>query len=148
MHDSSPPPSQTTGTTGAPAQPEATTPPPQPGGPAPEGFTPAHSREEPYSELEQRVVDAVKTVFDPEIPVNVYELGLIYTLSVDAEGAAALTMTLTSPACPVAGSLPGDIENTVRKVEEIQSVKVEVTWDPAWTPEMMTEAARLQLGMF
>ena len=128
-----------------PTQPEA---PPTPGGPAPPGFTPAHSREEPFSEIEQRVVDMIKTVFDPEIPVNIYELGLIYGLSVNDEGAADVSMTLTSPACPVAGSLPGDVENTIRKVEGVSAVKVEVTWDPAWTPEMMTEAARLQLGMF
>ncbi len=116
--------------------------------PAPAGFRPEHAREEPRSELEQRIVDAVKTVYDPEIPVNIYELGLVYELVVTPEGAAHLRMTLTSPACPVAGSLPGDVENTVRKVEGVTAVKVEVTWDPPWAPEMMTDAARLQLGMF
>jgi len=117
---------------------------PQP--PAP--LRPAHSHEEPYSELEQRIVDALKTIYDPEIPVNIYELGLIYSLQADEQGAARLSMTLTSPACPVAGSLPGDVENTVRKVEGVTAVQVEVTWDPPWAPEMMTDAARLQLGMF
>lgn len=115
--------------------------------PAP-SLRPAHSREEPYSELEQRIVDALKTIYDPEIPVNIYELGLIYGLQADEAGAAQLSMTLTSPACPVAGSLPGDVENTVRKVEGVTAVNVEVTWDPPWAPEMMTDAARLQLGMF
>lgn len=97
--------------------------------------------------LEARVIDALCTVFDPEIPVNIYELGLIYDLAVSDEGTTCVTMTLTSPSCPVAGTLPGDVENRVKGVKGVTDVKVELTWEPAWHPDMMTEAAKLQLGM-
>jgi len=115
---------------------------------APSAFKPAHAFEGVRSSLEQAVIAALKTVYDPEIPVDIYDLGLVYDFHVSPCGATDLKMTLTSPACPVAGSLPGDVENTLRKVEGVTEVKVEVTWDPPWTPEMMTDAARLQLGMF
>lgn len=98
-------------------------------------------------ELRERVVEALRTVHDPEIPVNIYELGLIYELDVDAEGRVEVKMTLTSPACPVAGSLPGEVESKIKSVDGVQDAKVELTWDPPWSPEKMTEAARLQLGL-
>lgn len=99
------------------------------------------------AEVEAEVIKALKTCFDPEIPVNIYELGLIYGISVDPAGSVAIRMTLTSPACPVAGSLPPEVETKVKGVPGVTGAKVEVVWDPPWTPEKMSEAARLQLGM-
>ncbi|MES1243756.1 MAG: SUF system Fe-S cluster assembly protein [Acidobacteriota bacterium] len=98
--------------------------------------------------LEEQIVDALKTVFDPEIPVNIYELGLIYDLAIEDEGQVKIKMTLTSPGCPVAGSLPGEVQTKVEGVPGVANADVELVWDPAWNPSMMTEAARLQLGMF
>ena len=94
---------------------------------------------------EEAVIAALKTVYDPEIPVDIYELGLIYKLGVDA-GSVEIQMTLTSPACPVAGTLPGDVESRVREVEGVTDVLVDLVWDPPWGMEKMSEAARLQLG--
>lgn len=98
--------------------------------------------------LEQQVVDVLKTCYDPEIPVDIYELGLIYKTDVSPEGDVAIDMTLTSPACPAAGSLPPEVERKVGALPGVRSVKVNVVWEPVWTPEKMTEAAKLQLGMF
>ncbi len=99
-------------------------------------------------DLKSKVIEVLETCFDPEIPVNIYELGLIYDIDIDDSAAVAIQMTLTSPACPVAGSLPPEVENKVKRIEGVSSAKVEVIWEPPWTPEKMTEAARLQLGMF
>jgi len=96
--------------------------------------------------LEIAVIDALSTVYDPEIPVNIYELGLIYDLDISPDGGVKIAMTLTSPACPVAGSLPGEVEAKVREVDGVNDVAVELVWDPPWTPDRMTEAARLELG--
>ena len=98
-------------------------------------------------ELQEKVVAALKTCFDPEIPVNIYELGLIYGIDVGEANAVTIRMTLTSPACPAAGSLPPEVERKVRGLAEVTDVKVQVVWDPPWTPDRMTEAARLQLGL-
>jgi len=98
-------------------------------------------------DLEAGVIDALKTVFDPEIPVNIYELGLVYEVDVSAEGKAMVKMTLTSPACPVAGSLPGEVQQRVAGVTGIQDVQVDLVWDPPWGPEKMSEAAKLTLGI-
>lgn len=98
--------------------------------------------------LRQRAIDALKTIYDPEIPVNIYELGLIYTLDVnDADGVIYVEMTLTAPACPVAQTFPGMVEARLREVEGVEEVTVELVWEPPWTQERMTEAARLQLGL-
>jgi FeS assembly SUF system protein len=97
--------------------------------------------------LRESVIDVLKSVYDPEIPVNIYELGMIYEVQVSDNADVHVVMTLTSPACPVAGSLPGEVENKVQNVEGVASGKVELVWEPAWTPEKMTEAAKLQLGM-
>lgn len=97
--------------------------------------------------LEAQVVETIKTIFDPEIPVNIYEMGLIYKVDTQADGKVDIEMTLTSPACPVAGSLPGDVEKRVAEIEGVSEVKVELVWDPTWTPDMMSEAARLQLNI-
>jgi FeS assembly SUF system protein len=99
-------------------------------------------------DAEARIVEALKSVYDPEIPVNIYELGLIYDVDVAPDGRVEVKMTLTSPACPVAGSLPGEVREKIESVAGVTSAEVEVVWDPVWNPGMMSEAAKLQLGMF
>jgi len=99
-------------------------------------------------EIENGVVEALKSVFDPEIPVNIYELGLIYDVDLQAGGEVHIKMTLTAPGCPVAGSLPLEVKQKVEAVAGVTAADVELVWDPAWNPSMMSEAARLQLGMF
>ena len=96
--------------------------------------------------LRQTVIEAVSSVYDPEIPVNIYELGLIYDVSVSETREVEILMTLTSPMCPVAESLPIEVESRVRGVDDVHDVHVELTWDPPWTPDMMSEAAKLELG--
>ena len=100
------------------------------------------------SDVENGIVEVLKTVFDPEIPVNIYELGLIYDVDIREGGHVQVKMTLTSPGCPVAGSLPGEVKSKVEGVPGVASADVELVWDPSWNPSMMSEAARLQLGMF
>ncbi|MEM7036602.1 MAG: DUF59 domain-containing protein [Bacteroidota bacterium] len=97
-------------------------------------------------EVENKVYDVIKTIYDPEIPVNILELGLIYEVAVTPFGDAHIRMTLTSPNCPVAGSLPGEVEMKVETVPEIKSAEVELTFDPPWDQEMMSEEAKLELG--
>ena len=97
--------------------------------------------------LHNQVVATLKTCFDPEIPVDIYELGLIYDLKVAGEGDVHIRMTLTSPMCPVAESLPPEVENKVRALPEVKTAKVEVVWEPPWEPARMSEAAKLQLNM-
>jgi FeS assembly SUF system protein len=97
--------------------------------------------------IEAQIVEALRTCFDPEIPVNIYEMGLIYDLKVDADGVAAIQMTLTSPHCPAVQSLPAEIEAKVRAVDGVTDVKIDLVWEPPWDPSKMSEAARLQLGM-
>ncbi len=96
--------------------------------------------------LESRVIEALRTCFDPEIPVNIYELGLIYEVKVDPSGRVNIQMTLTSPYCPSAQELPLEVESKVRAIPGVTDVKVEVVWDPPWDPSRMSEAARLELG--
>ncbi|MEE2832865.1 uncharacterized protein METZ01_LOCUS254173 [marine metagenome] len=116
---------------------------------------PQEPQEHPEGSVEAKVVEALKTCYDPEIPVDIYELGLIYAIEVqdvdvdEGDGKKVLvTMTLTSPACPVAGSLPGDVQRTVLdQVEELSDSQVDLTWDPPWSIDRMSEAAKLQLGM-
>jgi len=100
------------------------------------------------ADLEEEIVAALKTVYDPEIPVNIYEMGLIYDIDINEKGHVHVRMTLTSPACPVAGILPGEVEEKVQGVPGVESAEVELVWDPVWNPSMMTEAARLELGFF
>jgi FeS assembly SUF system protein len=101
---------------------------------------------ERIQDLQERIVAALKTCFDPEIPVNIHELGLIYAVDVSPENLVKIKMTLTSPACPVAGTLPGDVQAKVKSVAGVKDAQVEVVWDPILGPERMSEAARLQLG--
>jgi FeS assembly SUF system protein len=102
----------------------------------------------PEASLEERVVAALKGCYDPEIPVDVYELGLIYELKVEPSGAVSIRMTLTSPACPVAGALPAEVQARVAAVPGVTSAKVDLVWEPPWDKSRMSEAAQLQLGMF
>jgi FeS assembly SUF system protein len=97
--------------------------------------------------LGERVIDALRTVYDPEIPVNIFELGLIYKVDIDDDSRVNIEMTLTSPACPVAGTLPDEVRDKVEGVEGVSGASVEVVWDPPWHPGMMTEEAQLELGM-
>jgi FeS assembly SUF system protein len=115
------------------------------GAPEPDGSTPAP---QDLAALDARVVDVIKTCYDPEIPVNIYELGLIYQIRVKAHGAVHVTMTLTAPNCPAAQSLPAEVKEKVENLPGVSEAEVEVVWDPPWTIERMSEAAKLQLGFF
>lgn len=101
----------------------------------------------PENPLEAQVIQALRMCFDPEIPVNIYEMGLIYGLRVDASGSVGIKMTLTSPNCPVAGSLPCQVEQKIKAIPGVTAANVELVWDPPWDPGRMSEAARLTLGM-
>ncbi len=104
--------------------------------------------EPPAGSLEEKIVDVLRTVYDPEIPVNIYELGLIYDIDISPQADVVVRMTLTSPGCPVAAYLPTDVENKVLAVPGVTSARVELVWEPPWSPSLMSEAAKLQLGMF
>src|SRR6185437_3745307 len=97
--------------------------------------------------IEGKVIEALQKVYDPEIPVNIYELGLIYEITVNEDDTVQIKMTLTAPACPVAGSLPGEVERQVETIPEVKSASVELVWDPPWSRDRMSEAAQLQLGL-
>ncbi len=96
--------------------------------------------------IEDKVIDAIKECYDPEIPVNIWELGLIYEINVDDDPVVHVKMTLTAPGCPAARSLPIEVHERVAQIEEIKDVQVEVVWEPPWTPEMMSQEAKLELG--
>jgi FeS assembly SUF system protein len=98
--------------------------------------------------LQPQVVEVLATVFDPEIPVNIYELGLVYEIAVDSNNAVAVRMTLTSPGCPAAQSIPVDVVNKVRQLPGVTDAQVDIVWDPPWSMNLMSDAAKLQLGMF
>ncbi len=95
---------------------------------------------------QDQVIEVLKTIFDPEIPVDIYELGLIYEVKISAEGKVDIDMTLTSPNCPVAESLPKEVEDKVAEMEGVESAKVQIVFDPPWTQDMMSEAAKLECG--
>jgi FeS assembly SUF system protein len=97
--------------------------------------------------LKARITEVLRNIYDPEIPVNIYDLGLIYGLDVSASGEVKVTMTLTAPGCPVAQTFPGMVEATVMAVDGVKDAKVELTWEPPWTRDMMSEVAQVQLGM-
>jgi FeS assembly SUF system protein len=98
------------------------------------------------AEIKQGIIEVLKTVFDPEIPVNIYDLGLIYEINVFPDGNVEIVMTLTSPNCPAAGSLPGEVEQKARAVAGVKDVTLELVFDPPWSQEMMSEEAKLELG--
>ena len=117
-----------------------------------EPFQPHHMREfsgeqDDVRDLRERIVEALRTIYDPEIPVNIYEIGLIYEIDVKEDHAVDVKMTLTSPNCPVAGSLPPETEAKVRSVEGVKDCRLELVWEPPWGMSMMSEAAQLQLGL-
>ncbi|MGA8264440.1 MAG: SUF system Fe-S cluster assembly protein [Ignavibacteriaceae bacterium] len=97
-------------------------------------------------ELEEKIINALKTCYDPEIPVDIFELGLIYEIRIDEDTNATILMTLTSPACPVAGSLPGEVQSKVKEVPGVKDAKVELVWNPPWEKDMMSEVAKVELG--
>ena len=115
------------------------------------GFLSGEIPEEPKagagSDLQAAVVEALKSIYDPEIPVDIYELGLIYDVAIDEDGDAIVTMTLTTPHCPVAESLPNEVELRVLSVPGIRDAEVKLVWDPPWDPSKMSDEARLELGM-
>jgi len=97
-------------------------------------------------ELEEIIIQALKTCYDPEIPVDIFELGLIYEIAIDDEANVEIKMTLTSPACPVAGSLPPEVEGKVKSIPDVKDAKVQVVWNPPWDKDMMSEVAKVELG--
>ncbi len=97
---------------------------------------------------ETDVIAALKTVYDPEIPVNIHDLGLIYNITIDTDHNVHIQMTLTSPGCPVAQTFPGTVEQTINNIAAVNDCVVELVWDPPWSKDLMSEAARLELGMF
>tara|TARA_R110000787_G_scaffold91628_3_gene193010 strand:- start:1569 stop:1895 length:327 start_codon:yes stop_codon:yes gene_type:complete len=103
--------------------------------------------EQEVTEIGDKIVRILKTIYDPEIPVDIYELGLIYDVFVNDENDAKILMTLTSPNCPVAETLPVEVEDKVKSLKEINNAEVEITFDPTWTQEMMSDEAKLELGM-
>lgn len=124
--------------------------------PPPHTFSAADSGQEhttslpsgrPLEAIREDVICVLRTVYDPEIPVNIYELGLVYEVNITPPGEVHIRMTLTSPACPVAGSLPPEVEHKVGSTPGVTSVRVELVWDPPWSPSKMSEAARLQLNV-
>ena len=126
-----------------PDAPESASPQPDVGGRVPLTSDPLNTLK-----LKPQIVQTLSTIFDPEIPVNIYELGLIYDIIVDAEGSVEIRMTLTSPGCPAAQVLPVQTDQRVREIPGVKDVHVEIVWDPPWTKDRMSEAARLQLGIY
>lgn len=99
-------------------------------------------------ELEEKIIDVLKNIYDPEIPVDIFELGLVYEIGIDDDENVKIKMTLTSPACPVAESLPPEVEMKVSEIEEVRSTKVDIVWTPPWDKDMMSDAAKVKLGMY
>ena len=126
----------------APPPPPSSTPPAAPA--ASGGATPAPSG----GSLRDRVVEAMRQVYDPEIPINIYDIGLIYGIEVSEAGAVHVRMTLTAPSCPKAERIPVEVEERIKSLPGVTGTKVELVWDPPWTPEKMSEAAKLQLGFY
>ncbi len=99
-------------------------------------------------ELEEKIIQTLKTCYDPEIPVDIFELGLIYEIKIDDEANVNIKMTLTSPACPVAGSLPGEVEVKLKSIQEVKNINIELVWNPPWDRDMMSDVAKIELGMY
>ena len=114
--------------------------------PAEEGAT--ADRTDSTESLDVRIIAALREVYDPEIPVNIYDLGLIYRIDCDDMGVVEIDMTLTAPGCPVAQTFPGTVEAAVQNVEGVATAEVDLVWEPPWTPDRMSEAAKLELGFF
>ena len=99
-------------------------------------------------EIKEKVITEIKKIYDPEIPVNIYELGLIYDVTVDKDNKVYIKMTLTTPHCPVAESLPNEVKNSVKEIKEVKDVDLDLVWDPPWDKSMMSEAAKLELNLW
>ncbi len=99
-------------------------------------------------ELEEKIIQGLKTCYDPEIPVDIFELGLIYEIRIDNDANVNIKMTLTSPACPVAGSLPGEVEMKIKSIAGVKNVNIELVWNPPWDRDMMSDVAKVELGMY
>lgn len=112
-----------------------------------DGLAPTAQTQKAPEAIREAVIEALQTIYDPEIPVNIYELGLIYGVTVDEQGRTGIKMTLTTPMCPAAELLPPEVETKARNVAGVSSVELELVWDPPWSPDMMSEAAKLDLGM-
>jgi len=97
---------------------------------------------------EALIVEVLKTIYDPELPVSIYDLGLIYSVNVDADGVAVIEMTLTTPACPVAETLPPEVKQKLEALDDVTEARVDLVWDPPWTPDRMSDAAKLDAGLF
>ena len=104
-------------------------------------------RQAEVNELGEKIVEAIKTCYDPEIPINIYELGLIYKVDVEDDNTVIVDMTLTSPNCPVAETLPNEVADKIRAVDGVKDCRIELVWDPPWNPSLMSEEAQLELGM-
>ena len=98
-------------------------------------------------ELKDKVIEEIKKIYDPEIPVNIYELGLIYDINIDKDNNVKIDMTLTSPNCPVAESLPNEVKNSVKEIKEVKDVDLKLVWEPPWDKSMMSESAKLELNL-
>ena len=116
-------------------------------GAAPAAQTVRQTSAADQKELEEKIIAALQTIYDPEIPLNIYDLGLIYKLGIDPTNAVKVEMTLTAPGCPVAGDIVAEVKRKVEAIPEVPKVDVELVWDPPWTRERLSEAARLELGM-
>jgi FeS assembly SUF system protein len=108
---------------------------------------PIMDESEKIEEIRRLVIETIKTVYDPEIPVDIYELGLVYDIDITSDGRVGIKMTLTSPGCPVAVTLPREVDSKIRTIDLVTDVNVEIVWDPPWSPERMSEVARLELDM-
>jgi FeS assembly SUF system protein len=156
MRDNSPAPSEATGVSSSPNVPEGTAPStdstdstssPQASSPQASSEHAPPSRTIQKKLLEAKVIQALRKIYDPEIPIDIYELGLIYDIEIHDDDSVKVQMTLTAPACPVAGSLPGQVEQQIESIPEVKSAEVVLVWDPPWSRDRMSEAALLQLGM-
>ncbi len=98
-------------------------------------------------ELKEKIITEIKKIYDPEIPVNIYELGLIYNINIDEENNVKINMTLTTPNCPVAESLPNEVKNSIKEIKEVKDVDLKLVWDPPWDKSMMSESAKLELNL-
>lgn len=103
--------------------------------------------EQDAAQLNEKIIAALRTVYDPEIPVNIFDLGLIYKVSIDEDSMVAVDMTLTAPACPVAGTLPGQVENCIKELDDVADAKVTLVWEPPWNRELISDEAKLSLGI-
>jgi FeS assembly SUF system protein len=146
--ESTNPPEPTGAAAGSPLDTSALTAPPPEADAAAANEKPVQADPLKTLELTPRIVEQLSTVYDPEIPVNIYELGLIYDIAVDGDGLAVIQMTLTAPGCPAAVTLPAEVQGKVKSIDGVSDARVDIVWEPPWDKDRMSEAAKLQLGIF